>query len=214
MHIKIKKTRIAEDGRYAQSKWWGSPDLPAEMDFPQIIDANGDAWDMTFICQINCADLREYNTPLPKEGLLLFFANIDFYLGYNEPEPSMEGVWDAQDVRVIYVAPEQFDTLEQKILIDADDNPIAIQCREIELEYSQEDSSGEYNKLFGSPDGMPWEDWDAPCEGWKVLLQVDSDEADDYNLQFMDEGIMYFLISPDDLSKADFSHVRGAMISM
>lgn len=214
MHIKIKKKAIATDGLFAQSKWWGSPDMPAEMDFPQIVDSNGDAWDMTFICQINCADLSQYDTPLPKEGLLLFFANIDYYLGYEEPEPSFEGIWDAQDTRVIYIAPEQFDTLEQKILIDVDDNPIAIPCREIEFIHSPKDASADYNKLFGTPDGMPWEDWDAPCEGWKVLLQVDSDEDEDYNLQFMDEGIMYFLIKPEDLQRADFSNVRGAMVSM
>ena len=38
---------------------------------------------MQFICQINCADLSAYDTPLPKEGLLLFFANIDYYMGYD-----------------------------------------------------------------------------------------------------------------------------------
>ena len=61
---------------------------------------------------------------------------------------------------------------------------------------------------------MPWEDWEEPCEGWKVLLQVDSDEADDFCLRFMDEGVMYFLINPDDLSNARFENVRGAMVSM
>ena len=70
------------------------------------------------------------------------------------------------------------------------------------------------NKLLGDPDFMPWEDWDEPCEGWKLLLQVDSQEDEEYTLQFMDEGVMYFLIQPDALSRADFSQVRGAMVSM
>lgn len=214
MHIKIKKGDIATDGLFAQSKWWGSPDLPEDVDFPQIIDSDGEAWDMTFICQINCADLSKYDTPLPKEGLLCFFANIDYYLGYDYPEPSFEGIWDAQDTRVIYIAPDKFDSLQQKILVDQDDCPLAFPCRKLEFIFSEEDASGDYNKLFGTPDAMPWEDWDAPCEGWKLLLQVDSDEDEDYNLQFMDEGIMYFLIKPQDLEKADFSQVRGAMVSM
>ena len=82
------------------------------------------------------------------------------------------------------------------------------------FEYADSDASDCHNKLFGTPDFMPWEDWEAPCEGWRLLLQVDSDEADDFNLRFMDEGVMYFLINPDDLAQGNFDNVRGAMVSM
>lgn len=213
MPIKIKNTTIAQDDLLGCSKWWGSPDLPQGVDYPRYTDCKGEEWEMQFICQINCADLSQYDTPLPKEGLLLFFANIDYYLGY-DAEPNGEGVWDAGETKVIYVAPQEFDLLQQHILVDEEDNPIAIPCRQIEFEFINEDTGTGGNKLFGAPDFMPWEDWDKPCNGWKLLLQVDSQEDDDYILRFMDEGAMYFLIHPDDLAKGDFTKVRGAMVSM
>ena len=214
MHIKITNKTIAPDDRFGMSKWWGSPDLPADMDYPQYIDSEGEAWEMQFICQINCADLRDYDTPLPKEGLLLFFAHIDGFLGYDDPEVPGEGVWDTEETKVIYIAPEQYEMLQQRILVDDNDEPVCTPARELTFEYRADDASDCHNKLLGKPDFMPWEDWDEPCEGWKLLLQVDSQEDEEYTLQFMDEGVMYFLIHPDALSRADFSQVRGAMVSM
>ncbi|MBP3670748.1 MAG: DUF1963 domain-containing protein [Bacteroidaceae bacterium] len=214
MHIKIDNTRPASDDRFGQSKWWGSPDIPVGVDFPQYIDSEGEEWPMQFICQINLADLAEYDTKLPKEGLLLFFAHIDYFLGYDDPEVPGEGVWDSCETKVLYVSPDDFDTLQQRILVDEDENPLYIPCRELNFEVSPEDASDCHNKLLGSPDFMPWEDWDAPCEGWQVLLQVDSQEDDDCTLRFMDEGVMYFLINPTDLANAQFNNVRGAMVSM
>lgn len=213
MPIKINNQTIAQDDLFGQSKWWGSPDLPVDVEWPIYIDSDGEEWNMQFICQINCADLSAYDTPLPKEGLLLFFANIDYYMGY-DVEPNGEGVWDAAETKVIYVAPDQFDILQQRILVDDDENPLFLPCRELTFEWSDEEKGEGGNKLLGVPDFMPWEDWDEPCEGWQLLLQVDSQEAEDYTLQFMDEGAMYFLISPNDLAQHDFSKVRGAMVSM
>ena len=138
----------------------------------------------------------------------------DVVLGYDDPEVPGEGVWDACETKVVYVAPDQFENLQQRILVDDNDEPVCIPCREMTFEYAEEDASDCHNKLFGRPDFMPWEDWEEPCEGWKVLLQVDSDDADDFCLRFMDEGVMYFHINPDDLSNARFENVRGAMVSM
>lgn len=214
MHIKIHNNKVADNDRFGESKWWGSPDMPADMEYPQYVDSEGESWEMQFICQINLADLSAYDTALPKEGLLLFFAHIDYFLGYDDPEVPGEGVWDACETKVVYVAPDQFENLQQRILVDDNDEPVCIPCREMTFEYAEEDASDCHNKLFGRPDFIPWEDWEEPCEGWKVLLQVDSDEADDFCLRFMDEGVMYFLINPDDLSNARFENVRGAMVSM
>ena len=214
MHIKIHNNKVADNERFGESIWWGSPDLHADMEYPQYVDGEGESWEMQFICQINLADLSAYDTALPKEGLLLFFAHIDYFLGYDDPEVPGEGVWDACETKVVYVAPDQFENLQQRILVDDNDEPVCIPCREMTFEYAEEDASDCHNKLFGRPDFMPWEDWEEPCEGWKVLLQVDSDEADDFCLRFMDEGVMYFLINPDDLSNARFENVRGAMVSM
>lgn len=215
MTVKISLHPAGDDKLFGQSKWWGNPELPVDMEYPHYKGEDGEEYPLTFICQINCSDLAIYDTPLPKEGLLCFFARIDYYLGYDDPDVPGEGVWPADDVRVIYVAPEELPRIETKILIDEDDMPMALPCRRIEWQYSdkgREDCDG--HKLLGLPFMIPWDDWDAPCEGWKVLLQVDTDEADDFTLRFMDDGVFYFLIAPNDLKKKCFSHVRGFMISM
>ena len=91
---------------------------------------------------------------------------------------------------------------------------MALPCRRIEWHEETRKDNCDGHKLLGAPFMIPWDDWDAPCEGWKVLLQVDTDEDDDYTLRFMDDGVFYFLIAPDDLQKGRFSQVRGFMISM
>lgn len=215
MTVRISLHPAGDDKLFGKSKWWGDPELPVDMDYPNYQDDNGEEYPLTFICQVNCSELAAYDTPLPKEGLLCFFARIDYYLGYDDPEVSCEGVWPLEDTRVIYVAPEDMPRIETKILVDENDEPMALPCRRIEWQYcasGKDDCDG--HKLLGSPFMIPWEDWDAPCEGWKVLLQVDTDEGDDYTLRFMDDGVFYFLIAPDDLQKGRFSQVRGFMISM
>ena len=129
MHIKIHNNKVADNDRFGESKWWGSPDLPADMEYPQYVDGEGESWEMQFICQINLADLSAYDTALPKEGLLLFFAHIDYFLGYDDPEVPGEGVWDACETKVVYVAPDQFENLQQRILVDDNDEPVCIPCR-------------------------------------------------------------------------------------
>ena len=215
MQIKISIDTVAGDDLFGKSKWWGSPDLPQDMDYPCYTDDTGEEWPLTFVCQINCADLQDYAAPLPKEGLLCFFARLDYYLGYDDVGVSGEGVWPSQDAKVIYIPPEEMEILQQKILVDDDDNPLVLPPRKIKFVVSSKNTSGSGgHKLLGKPDLMPWADWDAPCEGWQLLLQVDSDEAEDFVLRFMDEGIMYFLIHPSDLAQSNFSDVRAAMVSM
>lgn len=97
------------------SRWWGYPDMPADWD--------GDAAEapLTLICQINLADLPDDSAPeFPHEGLLLFFANIDYYLGRSmDPAISMH-VSDAESVRVIYVPKEDMPRLERRYEASAD----------------------------------------------------------------------------------------------
>lgn len=82
------------------SHWFGAPALPEGCHWPQQPNWRFgrsapyvSAWDgrtvaepenkpMTFICQINLADLPP-NDLLPPAGLLLFFANIEYYNGFN-----------------------------------------------------------------------------------------------------------------------------------
>ena len=53
----------------------------------------------------------------------------------------------------------------------------------------------------------------APFEDWVILLQIDSFEGKDFVLNFMDFGVLDFLISPKALEASDFSDVRGIVLS-
>lgn len=52
-----------------------------------------------------------------------------------------------------------------------------------------------------------------PYEDWQILLQIDSFSGMDFNLNFMDFGVLDFLISPEALRHADFSDVRAIVLS-
>ena len=67
--------------------------------------------------------------------------------------------------------------------------------------------------MLGVPCQFEYEDWESPCEGWINLLQIDSEEDDDYNLMFMDEGTLYIIIDPSDLRNCDFTKVRAYIYS-
>ena len=215
--IKIKKEApMPGSSLLGRSKWWGNPDLPPTADYPVAIDGEGEEHTLTFVCQINLADIAHADTPLPKEGLLLFFANIDYFLGDTSSWCSGEYIWGADETRVVYVRPDDMASLVENVLVDESNNPIALPPRPLTfVESSEDDDLDEpYDRLLCQPYLMPWDDWDAPCQGWNVLLQVSSDEADDYALQFFDEGFFYFLIDPADLEQGRFDNVRGTVVGM
>lgn len=161
---------------------------------------------LDFICQIKLRDIASLDPDgvLPHEGLLLFFADIAYYLGW-DAEPGISGyVCDRDFVRVIYV-PEG-EELESKVLIDDDGERVSPE--ELSMEFSHE--SGLYDhSLLANPDHREWEDWDSPFEGWKILLQVDSLD----NVNFIDEGVLDFIIAPGDLKKRNFANVRAIILS-
>ena len=47
----------------------------------------------------------------------------------------------------------------------------------------------------------------------EILLQVDSFAGMDFNLNFMDCGVLDFLIAPEALWARDFSSVRAIVLS-
>ena len=65
------KTQPAEGDLFGQSKWWGFPDLPEELDWPSVpVNDEGDVYDdtLTFICQIRCEEPRQPGRRLPGDG--------------------------------------------------------------------------------------------------------------------------------------------------
>ena len=102
---------------FGQSKWWGFPDMPEELEYPEVpvreeyVDDDGrdavDEYDdpLTFICQIRCSDLAAVDPEglLPHEGMLYFFAALDYFLGNLDAvvSPGL-GEWEAPWFKVLW----------------------------------------------------------------------------------------------------------------
>jgi len=198
--INLKKT---DEDLFLQSKWWGNPDLPLDVDVPDC---------STFICQIRCDEIAKFDKDnlLPHKGMLYFFAELDYYFG-NFDSYCPNGYWDSDDVRVLYVEDIENQEFEQVVYVDDDDNPIALD--ELAIEFSVEAAECEGNKLLGEPYDREWEDWDEPYAGWTELLQVVSDDYDGGSLNFMDWGSVHILIDPEDLKKKCFDKVTAYLCS-
>ena len=198
------------------SRFWGSPALPKGMDYPQYIDDAGDEYPYVFVCQINLAELKAFcgdgANPLPPTGLLLFFAKIDHYLGQFADTDCIGGAISAPDaVKVIYV--KDCSGLREVVLVDDEDQPMSPDALEISFTREHDPLADDDQVLFARPDHREWESWDHPYEDWQILLQIDSFAGMDFNLNFMDFGVLDFLISPEALRHADFSDVRAIVLS-
>ena len=194
------------------SRFWGNPALPQDMPFPVYGDVDGER-PYVFLCQINLKEFAPYDADnrLPHTGLLSFFARIDPYLGYWTGTESIGGTVSGKDaVKVMYFP--SCDGLVEVQPADSPDIPSVPSglCMEFSLTSSglQDDHA-----VFASPVHRQWETWDPPFEDWVILLQADSFEGDDFSLDFMDVGVLDFLISPEDLEKCRFDDVRAIILS-
>lgn len=195
------------------SRFWGNPDLPKGFAYPMYIDDEGDEYPYYFICQINLEEVAPFDTEhrLPASGLLSFFAKIDRYMGYFDASDSIGGsISQADAVRVIWFP--SCEDMEEVVLVDDDNAPIAPEEMQIEYTHSTPPLSDEHI-LFAPPDHREWETWDPPYEDWEILLQIDSFEGMDFILNFMDFGVLDFLISPADLKNRRFDNVRAIVLS-
>lgn len=202
MAIQIKLSKTDND-LFCKSKWWGNPDIPANFEFDDSL---------MFVCQIRCEDFADYDEDniLPHRGMLYFFCDIAYYLGYYDDfEPQSSSYWDKDAVKVYYV--EDVDENSFRQIIFEDDYFPQIKERKMNFEITEDDSPG--FKLLGSPYMFEYENWPPPYSKCINLLQIDSEDDDDYNLMFMDMGLLYVIINPKDLMKRDFSKVRAYLYS-
>lgn len=122
MAIKIITKQTGESLK-AKSHWWGFPDLPSGIGFPLlaggVCDDEGEDL-MTFICQIRLAEIAESDTEnlLPHEGMLYFFADLDYFLGDLKAPCEGLGFWREGTYKVIY-SPD-IEHLDTHIVVDED----------------------------------------------------------------------------------------------
>ena len=204
MAIKLDYTP-ASDPLFAQSKLWGFPDMPEELDWPEVpVNDDGDEYDdpLTFICQIRCSEIAALDPDglLPHDGMLYFFGALDYFLG-NPDAPLSPGLgeWEKPFFRVLYSP--SCENLHTHSLLYDDGSPACIRAHK--LEFSKVGTEADGFKLLGVPF---YEETRLENPACFSLLQLD--EEDDWELRFFDCGILNFLISPVDLAARRWSAVR------
>lgn len=204
------KTQPAEGDLFGQSKWWGFPDLPEELDWPSVpVNDEGDVYDdtLTFICQIRCEELAPFNPEglLPHTGMLWFFASLDYFLGNLDAVCPGMGEWEYPYFRVLYS--NDLDSLHEHTLLYDDGTPAVLPAEAIRFSRVSRDEDS-YTRLLGQPF---FEEVSGELPGLISLLQLDEDDR--WGLRFFDSGMLNFMISPEDLAARRFSAVRAVLHS-
>ncbi|MDL2239264.1 DUF1963 domain-containing protein [Bacteroidales bacterium OttesenSCG-928-K03] len=208
--IKAKRTEMPLP--VGKSKLWGYPDLPESLDYPTGFSDEG-VFPLNFICQINCKDIEPYDIDkkLPNSGILYFFADIDYYFGYFDCPPAGGiGPWPKESIKVLY-----FDGNEDELIplmFKKEDVDFLIEERELTFE-SSDVAENDGLKLLGQPFYLQGHSLEKPYNKMELLFQLDSDEDDDFMLNFMDVGLLYFFIAEKDLKKKNFDNVLAYMMS-
>ena len=211
MAIKISLSET-ESRLFCCSKWWGDPDMPADMPYPTATTEDGEEYPLTFICQIDCADIAAFDPDgeLPHEGMLYFFAALDEYLGFESSEHNGIGPWPKGRVVVKHTGHINLETFESYIMVDDQDEPLALPAMKMEFSDCGDIDGG--IRLLGLPsDG----DVRKACPSLVNLLQIDSlDSHLSEDLQFNDGGVFNILISPEHIKSASWKRASGYLSSL
>ncbi len=238
--IGIKTAPTGED-LFGRSKWWGFPDLPEELDWPSVpVNDEGDEYDdpLTFICQIRCEDLAPFDPEglLPHEGMLYFFAALDYFLGNLDAvaAPGL-GEWEVPYFRVLYSP--TCERLHTHSLLYDDGSPACLPAESLSFsrlaassteDDAAKDDAGEGSvvrrRFLREPVRSGSEPYHTPFDGTRLLGQpfyeevsselpgmislLQIDENDSWDLRFFDCGMLNFLITPEDLAARRWSVVR------
>ncbi len=199
--IRLKTSQSAEKLPVGSSRFLGNPDVWEGFRWPSIT-VDGEEYDLSFLCQINCAEAAPYDTDhiLPKTGMLYFFYDLD------------EMPWEPSDpnaARVIYYDGDM-DALREMVLVDETGAEIAF--KEQRIEFACVDPGflsdcEETHLLLGVP-SLDYGTWYECIDGWQMLLQIDSFETEDAMVNFTDEGVLCFYAEPEKVKDRDFSDVR------
>ena len=227
VRMRLERVGADEELELGASHFFGFPDVPRGFDFP----CTDDECDLAFVAQLRLRDVPARTRTaahLPADGLLLFFADVDYCLGDADADPPPTALQPRDRVRVVLVPADQLapGTLLRGTIVDADGNPCCLPAHRVvfverhnggsndeDEDEGAEAGAEEKHQLFGEPEDMPYEDYDADAAGFRLLLQVDSCEGPDFCAMFGDEGLYTFIIDPAALARGDFSGVRGWLAS-
>lgn len=194
--IKLKISKPKDKLFPGSSKLFGNPDVWDGFKWPYI-EENGEKYDLTFLCQINCTEVSAFDKEdrLPKTGILYFFYDLD-----TMPETS-----DSRSARVLWYNGE-LSALHEMLLTDEDGNSLAFSEQKIDFEASDADEKSSH-LLLG--------DMTQSCDFLKdylPLLRIGSLETEDAEIRFKSNGVLCFYIEKEKLGACDFSEVEAAQI--
>lgn len=192
---------------FCGSKWWGDPDMPENMQYPTVeVTEDGETYDypLTFICQINCEDIAQYDKDgkLPHEGMLYFFAAIDEWLGYESPTTQGIGEWPKGHVVVKYAKSINFETFQTCMLVDDEDQQLTDTELEIIFTDCEDDAAG--IKLLGNSSNKKVK---AEYPDLGNLLQITADETS--GIQFPEEMTLNILMKDADLKFGNWKKTKA-----
>ena len=194
--IKLKISKPKDKLFAGSSKLFGNPDVWDGFEWPYI-EENGEKYDLTFLCQINCTEVSALDKEgwLPQSGILYFFYDLD-----TMPEMS-----NSRSARVLWYNGE-LSALHEMLLTDEDGNSLAFSEQKIDFE--AEDAEGKSSHLlFG--------DMTQSCDFIKdnlPLLRIGSLETEDAEIRFNGNGSLCFYIEKEKLGACDFSEVKATQI--
>lgn len=192
---KVNQYSAEDDTLKGKSKFWGFPDMPSHIDYPYK-----DEDPLCFLCQINLEELHlktnnHYTKQLPNKGMLYFFAQIDYFLGWTDEMDNGIGSWNKESFKVIYT--DDISELFTHKTYFEDQTPAALDAWSIDFVECQDNVHG--HKLLGKP-------FFEEIPSKTSLLQIDED--DDWGLRFYDSGMINFTIDEKSLQIKDFDKVR------
>lgn len=194
--IKLKISKQKDKLPAGSSKLFGNPDVWDGFEWPYI-EENGEKYDLTFMCQIDCAKAEGFDESglLPKTGILYFFYDLD----------TMPEAPDEKSSRVLWYNGE-LSALHEMILTDENGNSLAFSEQRIDFDVADADEKSS-SLLLG--------DMTQSCDfikGCLPLLRIGSFETEDAEIRFKGNGWLCFYIETEKLKAHDFSDVKAAQI--
>ena len=201
MAIKMN-LQATEAELFCSSKWWGDPDLPADMEYPtvEVTDEDGTYdYPLTFVCQIDCEDLAPLDPEgrLPHQGMFYVFAGLDEYLDqFESPFHNGPGLWPRKMVAIKYTKAINFETFRSAILVDDEDQSLTQPALKMTFEPCEDGADGSTCLLPGS----------APEDGLETFLRIASGTA---GLHFPDGLSLHLCYTPADWAAGKWKLVKG-----
>lgn len=194
--IKLKISKPKDRLFSGSSKLFGNPDVWDGFEWPYI-EENGEKYDLTFLCQINCTEVSALDKEgrLPKTGILYFFYDLD-----TMPETS-----DSRSARVLWYNGE-LSVLHEMLLTDENGNSLSFSEQKIDFEASNADEKSSHLLL-----GDMTQSYDF-TKDYLSLLRIGSFETEDAEIRFNGNGSLCFYIEKEKLGACDFSEVKAVQI--